>query len=148
MKNARSTFLLLFLAALIAAPAFAGQPKTKTAGSDENLVAMNASFQRFAQAKIQKLNHNHQFSRSRMHVQKKANGLYCARYHEIDGSSLKYKVRRSKSKSVPYVGILSYQERVYEALGSSPETCKKGNFSTVSVIPNKHIFSYKKGTWN
>ncbi|MBN2428839.1 MAG: hypothetical protein JXK94_10935 [Deltaproteobacteria bacterium] len=148
MKKAFRILLFLVLSTLLAAPIFAGQQKTKTSPGDEKLVAMNASFQQFAQAKIKKLNNNHQHSRSRMQIQKTGNGLYCARFHEIDGSSLKYKVRRSKSKSVPYVGILSYQERVYEALGRSPEDCKNGKFAAISVIPNKHIFSFKKGAWN
>ena len=148
MKKICKVFLFLVLSALIATPVFAGQQKTKTSANDKKLAAMNVSFQKFAKTKVEKLNNNHQFSRSRMHIEKKANGLYCARYHEIDDSSLKYKVRPSKSKSVPYVGILSYQERVFEALGSSPKACKKGKFETVTVIPNKHLFSYKKGNWN
>ena len=148
MKKVCRIFLFLVLSVFIAAPVFAGQQKTKTSANDEKLAAMNASFQKFAKVKVQKLNHNQQYSRSRMQIEKKTNGLYCARYHEIDDSSLKFKVRRSKSKSVPYVGILSYQERVYEALGSSPQECKKGKFAAVTVIPNKHIFSYKKGAWN
>lgn len=161
MKNVCRIFLFLVLSVLIAAPAFAGQKTSKETFKapaegvssqimvgDDALQAMNNSFQKFAKTKVKKLNNNHQYSRSRMQIQKKANGLYCARYHEIDDSSLKYKVRRSKSKSVPYVGILSYQERVFEALGSSPEECKKGKFAAVTVIPNKHIFSYKKGAWD
>jgi len=148
MKKVCRIFLFLVLSVMLAAPAFAGDQKTNTSANDEKLAAMNASFQKFAQTKVQKLNKNHQFSRSRMQIQKQANGLYCARFHEIDDASLKYKVRPSKSKSVPYVGILSYQEKVFEALGKSPEECKRGKFAAVTVIPNKHIFSYKKGAWN
>jgi hypothetical protein len=154
-------FLIVAMTAFIAGPVFAGQktskgtfkaPKEGVSSQilvgDDALVAMNDSFQKFAKTKVRNLNRNHKFSRSRMQVKKQRNGLYCARFHKIDDSSLKFKVRRSKSKSVPYVGILSYQEKVFEALGSTPEECKKGKFNAVSVIPNKHIFSYKKGAWN
>ena len=158
MKKMSKIFLIVAVSALVAGPVLAGQkgsfkaPKKGVSSQimvgDDALAAMHNSFQKFAKTKVQKLNSNHQYSRSRMQVKKDSNGLYCARYHEIDDSSLKYKVRRSKSKSVPYVGILSYQEQIFEAYGASPAECKKGKFTPVAVIPNKHIFSYKKGAWN
>jgi hypothetical protein len=140
MKKILRVLLFVWLSALIAAPV--------VAGSDDALVAVRASFQKFAKTKVQHLNRNHQNSRSRMQIKKQKNGLYCARFHKIDDSSLKFKVRRSKSKTIPYVGILSYQEKVFEALGTSPEACKRGEFAAVAVTPNKHIFSFKKGAWN
>ncbi len=140
MKKLLRVLLIVLLAALIASPV--------VAGGDDVLVAMRASFKKFAKTKVQHLNRNHQFSRSRMQIKKKQNGLYCARFHKIDDSSLKFRVRRSKSKTIPYVGILSYQEKVFEALGSSPAECKRGDFAAVAVTPNKHIFSFKKGAWN
>ena len=148
MKQVVRMFLVTAVSILLAGPAMAGQQQSQRVGDSEKLAAMHASFQEFAKNKIQRLNYNHQFSRTRMQIEKRPNGLYCARFHQIDDGSLAFQVRPSKSKKIPYVGILSYQEKVFQALGSSPDECKNGKFSAVSIIPNKHLFSYTKGAWN
>jgi hypothetical protein len=114
---------------------------------DEDLVSKHSDFSHFAQGKVRSLNQNHTNSKSRMQIERLADGTYRARYHSIDGNSLVCKVRRSKSQTIPYVGVLSYKERIFEAVGNSPEDCRRANFIPVAVIPNRHIFSFKKGTW-
>lgn len=120
----------------------------KTGMGDEQLATRLVDFERFAQKKIEEFNRNHKLSRSRMQINKQSDGLFRAVFHQIDGSSLAYKVSRSQSKGIPYVGVLSYQEHVFEGYGATPDACRKGNFSPVSVIPNRHIFSYRNGAWN
>jgi len=120
----------------------------KTGKGDEQLATRLIDFERFAQRKIQEFNRNHKLSRSRMQINKQPDGLFRAVFHQIDSSSLAYKVSRSQSKGIPYVGVLSYQEHVFEGFGATPDECRKGNFSPVSVIPNRHIFSYRNGAWN
>jgi hypothetical protein len=115
---------------------------------DEQLVLRLSDFERFAKGKVQEFNRNHRFSRTRMQINKQPDGLYRAVYHQIDGASLTCNVSRSQSKSIPFVGVLSYQEQVFEGFGATPEECRRGSFSLVSVIPNRHIFSYSKGGWN
>jgi hypothetical protein len=115
---------------------------------EDALFEKAADFELFAKAKVQQLNRNHRYSRTRMEVTKLSNGLYRGRYHEIDNSTLSVKVRRSQSSSIPYVGILSYREQVFESSASTPEELDRGSFAIVEVIPNRHIFSYQKGTWN
>ncbi|WP_147820070.1 hypothetical protein [Salidesulfovibrio onnuriiensis] len=114
---------------------------------DEELAARHKEFRSFARLKIGALNRNHRFSRSRMLIEQQADGSWKARYHQIEQATMTCQVRRSKSKSVPYVGVLSYKESIYESTGASPAECKKGTFEAVRVIPNKHIFCYKKGGW-
>ncbi|CCH48886.1 hypothetical protein [Pseudodesulfovibrio piezophilus] len=114
---------------------------------DQDLANKHANFSRFAKSKVSTLNRNHRMSRSRMQIIKQADGTYRARYHKIDSNSLVCKVRRSKSKTIPFVGVLSFKEEVFEAIADSPDACKKAEFSPVSIIPNRHIFSYKKGLW-
>ena len=83
-----------------------------------------------------------------MLIKKQADGTYLARYHKIDDASLKVKVMRSKSNSIPYVGIISYKEQVLESSAGTPEEFDKNQFAVVKIIPNRHIFSYQKGNWN
>lgn len=115
---------------------------------DEQLATRLVDFERFAQRKIEEFNRNHKLSRSRMQIKKQPDGLFRAVFHQIDNSSLAYKVSRSQSKGIPYVGVLSYQEHVFEGFGATPDECRKGQFNPVAVIPNRHIFSYKNGAWN
>ena len=115
---------------------------------DKDLARRYSDFQSFAKSKVQQLNRNHRFSRLRMEITKQADGTYRARYHQIDDTTLSIKVRRSQSSSIPYVGVLSYREQVFESSASSPEQFEKSLFAVVEVIPNRHIFSYRKGTWN
>ncbi len=114
---------------------------------DEDLASKHADFSNFAKSKVTALNRNHRLSRSRMQIVKQPDGSYRARFHTIDNDSLVCKVRRSKSKSVPFVGVLSFKEKIFEAIAISPEACRKAEFIPVAVIPNRHIFSYKKGRW-
>jgi len=111
------------------------------------LALKRLDFEFFAKSKVQQLNRNHRFSRPRMEVTKRSDGKYRARYHQIDDSSMSVKVRRSKSGSIPYVGILSYKEQIFESIANSAEQLSQGSFAVVQVIPNRHIFSYSKGVW-
>jgi len=120
----------------------------EAATQDKKLAEKYADFETFAHSKVKQLNRNHKYSRSRMQVTKQADGTYLARYHQIDDASLKVKVMRSKSNSIPFVGIISYQEQILESSAGTPEECAKKPFAVVKIIPNRHIFSYKKGTWN
>lgn len=113
----------------------------------QDLALKRLDFEFFAKSKVKQLNRNHRFSRPRMEISKRSDGKYQARYHQIDDASMSVKVRRSKSGSIPYVGILSYHEQVFESIANSVEQLSQGSFAVVQVIPNRHIFSYSKGTW-
>ena len=115
---------------------------------DRELENKSTDFENFANWKVRQMNSNHLFSRTRMEVVKQPDGTYRARFHEIDTSSLSVKVRRSQSRSIPFVGVLSYREQVYEASADTPEQFDQGSFAVVEIIPNRHIFSYQKGNWN
>lgn len=117
-------------------------PKTKA------LALKRLDFEHFAKTKVQQLNRNLVFSRARMKITKQSDGTYRGRYHQIDDSTLKMKVSRSQSKAIPYVGILSYREQVFESTASTREGLDQGSFAVVEVIPNRHLFSYRKGVWN
>ncbi len=114
---------------------------------NQALALKRLDFEVFAKEKVKQLNRNHRFSRSRMEVTKVADGKYRARYHKIDDSSMSVKVRSSQSRTIPYVGIISYKEQIFESFAKSREQLGKGDFQVVQIIPNRHIFSYQKGAW-
>ncbi len=113
----------------------------------QTLALKRLEFDLFAKSKVQQLNRNHIFSRSRMEITKQLDGTYLARYHQIDSSTMGTKVRRSESGTIPYVGILSYREQVFESTAKTLEQLDQSTFNVVKIIPNRHIFSYQKGVW-
>lgn len=115
---------------------------------NSELAGKFAEFRKFTEEKVMQLNRSHRFSRSRMEITRQPDGSYRARYHHIDDTNLGVKVSRSQSRSIPFVGVLSYSEQVFEAFAKSPEAFSSEIFSIVQIIPNRHIFSYKKGVWD
>lgn len=120
----------------------------RPADKDRDLASKYSDFENFAKLKVQQFNRNLRFSRSRMKITKKPDGTYSARYHQIEDSTLSFKVRRSQSRSIPFVGVLSYREQVFESSAATPEQFDQSRFAVVEVIPNRHIFSYRKGAWD
>jgi hypothetical protein len=118
-----------------------------TASGDKELASKHAEFSTFAHKKIMEMNRNLRLSRSRMQVTKQADGSWRALYHQIDDKTLTAKIRRSQSKSIPYVGVIAYQEQVFEARSNTPDQFSDEQFVMVQIIPNRHIFSYNKGAW-
>ena len=148
MIRSVETIAILFLCLLLApvGGVYAGTVQTAM-NTDRELASQYQDFTTFAQSKIKQLNRNHKYSKSRMSIKKLADGTYRARYHKINSSTLKAKVKRSKSKAIPYVGILSYKEEVFESSAPDKNSFDENLFAVVEVIPNRQIFSYQGGTW-
>ncbi len=146
LRLARTTLLLLLLT--FTTLAWAGSDaQSATQPVDQELAQKSVQFKDFAVAKIQQLNRNHALSRERMQVTRLADGSYKGLFHQINEQNMEVKVRRSSSKSVPYVGIISYQEQIFEAQAPTLAQLDRREFDLVQIIPNKHLFSYKKGDW-
>lgn len=146
MKKVCLAILITLTCSMLVALATTTVEAAATAGADKELAKKNQEFEAFAHNKVQQLNDNYKFSRSRMQVVKQGDGTYLARFHQIDDASVKFKVSRSASKTAPYVAVLSYRERVYESQSNTPSGFD-GAFNVVKIIPNRHIFSYQKGVW-
>ena len=138
---------VLLISLAFASLAWAGSAESPARTTDQELVKKSAQFEDFAVTKVQQLNRNHVLSKEHMQVTRLADGSYKGRYHQIDEQTMAVKVRRSSSKSIPYVGIISYQEQIFEAQAPSRDQLNDKEFDVVQIIPNKHLFSYKKGTW-
>jgi len=129
------------------AVAASGNATGSQSGEDAQMEKRKSDFFRFAQTKLQEMNRNHHLSRARMKIDKTPDGSYRAVFHQIDDSSMACEVSRSQSKSIPYVAVLSYKEQVFSASCPTPQACRNGDFTPAGVIPNRHIFSYRNGSW-
>ena len=148
MKSLVQVLTVTIIVLLFAMPAVSSGVVTSSPPADNELLVRLAEFETFAKSKVQQLNQNHKNSQSHMKITQQKDGTYRARYHKIDNSTMKVKVRRSQSDSAPYVGIISYREQIFESSASAPEEFENDMFAVVKVIPNRHIFSFRKGVWN
>lgn len=117
------------------------------AAVDRQLEAQRSGFIAFARGRVDEINKNHIHSKARMQIKRGKDGLYRALFHEVDDQSLSVQLSRSSARGTPYVAVLSYRELVYTATGATPEACRQGPFQPTEVIPNRHIFVYKSGSW-
>ena len=138
-------FLTCLLLLFVFSPPVSSFGEVKIA--DKELVERQADFERFAQDKVQQLNRNHMLAPSRMKVIKQSDGTFHALFHKIDETSISAKVKRSKSKQIPFVGVIYYKENVFEMSSPTRESLHEDAFSVVKIIPNRHIFSYSQGAW-
>ena len=148
MKSLVQVLTVTIIVFLFAMPAVSSGVVTSSSPADSELLVRLAEFETFAKSKVQQLNQNHKNSQSHMKITQQKDGTYRARYHKIDNSTMKVKVRRSQSDSAPYVGIISYREQIFESSARAPEEFESDMFAVVKVIPNRHIFSFRKGVWN
>ena len=148
MKSLVQVLTVTIIVFLFAIPAVSSGVVTSSPPADNELLVRFAEFETFARSKVRQLNQNHKNSQSHMKITQQKDGTYRARYHKIDNATMKVKVRRSQSDSAPYVGIISYREQIFESSASAPEEFENDMFAVVKVIPNRHIFSFRKGVWN
>ncbi len=148
MKSLFQVFTVAVIVFLFALPAASSDAPTNGLTADNELMVRLADFENFARSKVKQLDRNHINSRSHMKVTRLKDGTYRARYHKIDDTTMKVKVRRSKSASAPYVGIITYKEEILESSARAPEEFEPDMFAVVEIIPNRHIFSFRKGNWN
>jgi hypothetical protein len=148
MKSLVQVLTVTMIVFLFALPAMSSGGVSNSPSADNELLVRLAEFETFARSKVRQLNKNHKNSQSQMKITQQKDGTYRARYHKIDDSTMKVKVRRSQSTSAPYVGIISYREQIFESSARAPEEFESDMFAVVEVIPNRHIFSFRKGVWN
>jgi hypothetical protein len=148
MKSLVQVLTVTIIVFLFAMPAVSSGAVTSSPPADKELMARLAEFETFARSKVRQLNQNHKNSQSHMKITQQKDGTYRARYHKIDDSTMKVKVRRSQSNASPYVGIISYREQIFESSASALAEFENDMFAVVEIIPNRHIFSFRKGVWN
>ena len=149
MKSLVQAITVVLIVVLLALPAAASSDAAANGlSTDKELLVKLSEFENFARSKVKQFNKNHNNSVSHMKITRLDDGTYRARYHKIDDATMKVKVRRSQSSTTPYVGIVTYKEHIYESSAQAPEEFQPDLFAVVEVIPNRHIFSFRKGSWN
>lgn len=134
----------------VAAPGSGNTPVTRQNMPqylDSDLASKHADFTLFAKAKLKSFDRNHQQSKSRMQVVRQPDGSYLGRYRAADHESMICQVKRSKSKSSPYIGVLRYYEMTYEAVATTPHGVRNADFQPVKKKRSRHIFSFVNGRW-
>lgn len=102
----------------------------------------------FGQQKIKLINEGLRPNKNSKEVTKR-NGVYVARYIEVQPSSLRTRFRSNTANPpVKYVGFLQYQETHYESKGSTKEKALKGPFSVSRVRNMTEIILYDDRGWH
>lgn len=127
------TALTLSLGAAFAAPAIS-EDKAKD------------DLKTFAYDMTSKANKSYAHTKANPQVSSK-DGKAVASYAAIDPSSIEVTLKPTKSAEVPYVGIISYLETVYECTGADAKAAKKGNFTAVRATKMTEIYRYVNNKW-
>jgi hypothetical protein len=77
---------------------------------------------------------------------KSGQGMYVASYREL-GETLASKIKETGQKSCPYVGVFSYEEKVYSSKGNSAKEASRGPFEYEKTVKITEIFRYGNGKW-
>jgi|GEM_PF-2797011 len=118
----------------------------QAAAQDDELGRMLTHFTTFAQARIKTLDRSQNMARSKMVVIKEGPS-YRGTYHTFDHESLTCKVRKSRSETIPFVGVMKFNVHIWQAKGETIEAVKNGSFAPVKIQPNRQIYSFKGGAW-
>ncbi|XPV76747.1 MAG: hypothetical protein ACNI27_02175 [Desulfovibrio sp.] len=138
------TKFFLFIGLCVLLSSFAFTPAY--AGGDVAKDEVMSKFVSFSEEWVQKLNRNHTFSKIKKTVMPLPEGFQ-GKYHEIDKSTIVCTVKPTKSKKIPFLGILRYTESVYVSAADSRATAKKGPYSCDKQVRVTEIFNYSNGRW-
>ena len=130
--------LAFSLSLLLSSSAFAGGDTTK----DEAM----SKFVSFSEKWVQVLNKKHNFSRLKKVVLPAEQGFQ-GKYHEIDKETIVCKVKPTKSKKVPFIGILRYTESIYISEADSKNAAKNGPYTCNKEIAVTEVFNFSNGKW-
>lgn len=113
---------------------------------EEEKLRMHSDFARFSDTWVARLNRSHSNGYNKMRFIQDGD-MVRARYHRIEKRSSV--VRESPSQPGHYCGILRYQDTVYEAVGTTKQECRAGEFIPVAGTARafSEIFQFKNGAW-
>jgi hypothetical protein len=110
-------------------------------------VSVLQSFDSFTRQWMEKLGRAEEFRRSqRMRVKKTVNGFE-AEYTGYSLLSRKFTIKKTTSPLTPFIGILTYQEKVLRSSGSTQKEAIRGPFEVVETNKVMEVFRYTRGKW-
>lgn len=84
----------------------------------------------------------------------KKNGISCKRTpsaciaeYTRSAADFSVRIKETKAKQAPYIGILKYHETLYNCTAQTCEEASAGPFTRLSEYPVSEIFLYKNGKW-
>lgn len=110
--------------------------------------SVNAQYQfgRFARTWVHRLSENFEGKKENPVILKR-DGQYVAQFITIDDGSLSTRVDKTSSSDAPYIGIMTYDEYLYESNGENPQIAQRGSFRIVKKTRITEIFLFRKGHW-
>lgn len=114
--------------------------------AQEENVALQ-SFDAFTREWMEKLARAEEFHRlQRMAVKKTAKGFE-VKYTGYDLPSRRITLKRTTSPLTPFIGILTYHEKVLGSFGRTQEEAKHGPFEVLETNEVMEVFRYTQGKW-
>jgi hypothetical protein len=105
-----------------------------------------ASFETFTVDWMTKLAQTEEFQRTqRMQVSQASEGFTAEYIAYLPDRYIV--VKKTASKDTPFVGILTYYEKVLRCVGKTKEEATKGPFNQADVRQVSEIFRFTKGKW-
>ena len=104
-----------------------------------------AAFDSFTLEWMKKLSETEEFRKTRVQVKPAADG-FSAEYTGYLPNRYIH-VKKTESADTPYVGILTYHEKILRCNGKSKEDALKGPFEQVETQQVSEIFRFTKGKW-
>ncbi|ROQ91212.1 hypothetical protein [Desulfosoma caldarium] len=103
-------------------------------------------FESFQSEWMKKLSQNGLYGQKTISFQEiKGQKKVVARYSEL-GTITESRVKRTESKECPFVGVLTYEERICESDGPSGADAAKGPFSCWTRTVTE-VFRFANGKW-
>lgn len=139
----RLSCILLFCSLLVV-PAHAGQPDPIP--TNEQTAVATSKFQRFAVNWMARVAKSYRCTVEKKEVVPRGNG-FVARYFVLDPSTLDTRVKAAGSVATPFVGVMRYEEHLYECEGDTPQSASAGPFKRVERTRVTEIFRYDSTRW-
>ncbi|MGE0823176.1 MAG: hypothetical protein AB7P18_13755 [Candidatus Binatia bacterium] len=106
----------------------------------------HSRFDTFTQEWMVKLAQAEEYHRTRqVKVSQDADGFFAEYVGYLPQRYIK--VKKTTSQETPYVGTLTYYERVLRCRGKTKEDALKGPFEQDRLVPVREIFRFTRGEW-
>lgn len=147
MIFSRLLLIPLFAACLLLLPEAASAKAPVSAPAQaETTLEVKAKLDAFAREHTRKANLTLVPGRSSMSV-KKENGLFVARFLEVDIDTMTTEIYSSNTPGCQYVGHIVYLEKTYECTGKNKVEAQQGDFKAVKARRIRELTRYDRGAW-
>ena len=105
------------------------------------------SFDAFTRQWMEKLARAEEFHRSQRMAVRKTDGGFEAEYTGYDLPSRRITLKKTTSSLTPFIGILTYYEKVLRSFGRTQKEAMQGPFEVLGTNEVMEVFRYTQGKW-